>query len=456
MFTDIKDHKIFTGVFIGFEFEFYSPLSRKELANKLGKILNKKIIPSNIYHSNIKVTDSIFKLEPDYSGGKKMNELITGKLKYFEAINILIKVYKFINEYGFTNEKCGVHINISLNEFSLDLKCKTENLNIFKFILNFDEDEILKMFPNKDSIQKIYKNSVYYIFPRNKMLSNYDMSTIENMNHLDFIFPKSKYFGINFNKLSSTDGGYLEVRYIGGKDYQKKLDETIKVINYTILKLYEVLSNNYSYSQIEKNEISIILKKQKDLLYSIKTPDIQKFNYKDLKIYVDLIQEPHILNLHYDQIRNKLIELMLYGNVKNGILNYDTNTNKLQVKDVTIKNGFMLNDFEFFDCQLEGDFENCKFHNCKINSSRIINSDILTNNEIKKSYIKDCFFNSYDNNIKDCFLSNEKNLEIRAKIERSIVRGGNIGLNTKIDDETELSIIESEIETSLNDKKSTK
>ncbi len=440
MFTDIKDHKIFENTIIGLEMEFFSPLPRKVLASKLSKVLNKQVVPTNIYHSNIKVTDKVFKIEPDFSGGKKMHELITGPLKYFEAINMLIKIYKFIDEYGFTTDRSGCHINVSLSEFGLDLKCKTENLNMFKFILNFDEDEILKLFPNKGSIQKIYKNSIYYIFPRNKFLSNYDMNTIENMNHLDFIFPQSKYFGINFNKLNNVGGGYLEVRYIGGKDYQNKLNETIKLINYVSLKLYETLTNNYSYSQIEKNEIGSILKKQKDLLYSIKTPEVFSFNYKELKLYVDLEQNPHILNLHYEKIRNKLIELMVYGNVRKGILNYDTTTNKLQIKDVVIKNGFMLNDFEFFDSQLEGDFEKCKFHSCKINSSRVLNSELLAFNELKNSYIKDCFFNSYDNTIISSFLSNSKDLEIKADIQRSIVRGGNLGLHTKIDDETELSI----------------
>lgn len=451
MYTDIKDHKIFNGCKIGFEFEMYSPLPRKELASKLSRALNKQVIPSNIYHSNIKITDNIFKIEPDLSGGKSMNELITGPLKYNEAVNVLIKVYNFIKEYCYTNEKTGLHINISFDEFALDLPCKTENLNIFKFILNFDEDEILKLFPNKGSIQKIYKNSIYYIFPRNKFLSNYDMSTIENMNHLDFIFPKSKYFGVNFNKLSNPEGGYLEVRYIGGKDYQNKLQETIKVINYTVLKMYETLITNYSYSQIEKNEIGDILKKQKDLLYSIKTPEIFNFNYKEIKLYIDLKQDPYILTLHYERIRSKLIELLVYGNIRKGILNYDTDTDKLQVKDVIIKNGFMLNTFEFFDSQLEGDFENCSFHGCKMNSSRIVNSKLLGFNEIKNSYIKDCYFHNYDNTIISSFLSNSKDLEIKANIERSIVRGGNLGLHTKIDDETELSIFGPE--TSINDKK---
>jgi len=438
MFKDITNHKVYENTIVGLEFEFFSPLSRKVLASKLSKLLNKKVIASDVYHSNIKVSDFIFKIEPDYSGGKRMNELITGPLSYFEAINILIKVYKFIDEYGFTNEKSGCHINISLNDFGLNLKYKTENLNVFKFILNYNEDEILKLFPNKESIQKIYKNSIYYIFPRNKFLSTYDISAIKNMNHLDFIFPSSKYFGVNFNKLNSESGGYLEVRYVGGKNYHLKLNETIKIINYTAIKLYEVLNNNVVYSQKELNEIQIILKKQKDFLYNIKTYELLKFNYKDIKLYIDLKQDPNTINFFYDKIKNIILELLIYGNIKKGVINFNSDTGILQVKDTTIKKGFMLNNIEFFDSQLDGDFENCKFHNCKINSSRIINSNLISNNEIKNSYIKDCIFNTYTNDIINSFISNKKDLEIRANIKKSIIRAGNMGLYTIIDDDTEL------------------
>ena len=53
---------------LGFEFEFYSNLNRNEIANELGKVLGKKVLLFNKYHSNFKPTKDIFKLEPDYSG----------------------------------------------------------------------------------------------------------------------------------------------------------------------------------------------------------------------------------------------------------------------------------------------------------------------------------------------------------------------------------------------------
>ena len=77
---------------IGFEFEFYTDLLKGQAAESLAKLLKKKVVVSEKYHSNVPVDSDNFKLEPDYSGGSKMMEFITGPLPYNEAIPILIKV----------------------------------------------------------------------------------------------------------------------------------------------------------------------------------------------------------------------------------------------------------------------------------------------------------------------------------------------------------------------------
>jgi hypothetical protein len=51
---------------IGFEFEFFSNMVRGRIVESLSKLLGKKVILSSRYHSKIPVTQSVFKLEPDY------------------------------------------------------------------------------------------------------------------------------------------------------------------------------------------------------------------------------------------------------------------------------------------------------------------------------------------------------------------------------------------------------
>ena len=67
---------------IGFEFEMYSSTEVIETARSIGKYVKKKVVvpmalsnikePRPLYHSPVQPTSTIFKLEPDYSGGKNM------------------------------------------------------------------------------------------------------------------------------------------------------------------------------------------------------------------------------------------------------------------------------------------------------------------------------------------------------------------------------------------------
>ena len=77
---------------LGWEFEFYSndPIEYTKL--KLESKLNKTIKIFDEGHSDFKPTNEIFKLERDYSGGKKMMELVTPPLPLNESINIMYLV----------------------------------------------------------------------------------------------------------------------------------------------------------------------------------------------------------------------------------------------------------------------------------------------------------------------------------------------------------------------------
>ena len=105
----MKTKKVYTkteildGARVGLEFEFYSSMEVVETARAIGKVLKKRVVvpmalsniaePKPLYHSPVTPSSTIFKLEPDYSGGKKMCELVTGPMAYAEARNVIIKVF---------------------------------------------------------------------------------------------------------------------------------------------------------------------------------------------------------------------------------------------------------------------------------------------------------------------------------------------------------------------------
>jgi len=200
---------------IGFEFEFYM----KELSYyKTLEILNDELKPVKVwgfrqYHSDFTPDAQNFKIEPDLSGGSNMVELVTGPLDFYDAKYFLIKIIKFIQNYGYTNEKCSIHFNVSFNDKDLN------DLNTLKLILNIDEDEIYRNYPSRKD--NVYAKTVKKIIPFKEYdYFNIPIGVVKNNMRL----PGDKYYGVNFLHINNDKQSQrLEFRYIGGKDYEKKI-----------------------------------------------------------------------------------------------------------------------------------------------------------------------------------------------------------------------------------------
>lgn len=429
--------KIANKVYIGLEFEFFSSLNRKKLAQIFSKNLRKKVKPIYKYHSGTSVGKDTFKLEPDFSGGFKMNELVTGPLQYYEAINIMYKVYNLIEEYGYTNQRSGVHLNISFKEFDLNLKYRLSELNKLKFILNLNEEKIFQMWPEaKNKLQKLHKNSISLIFPKNNFVSDLHLEDLNNITRHAFTVPESKHFGINLAKIHS---GYLEIRYIGGKNYHQKKDESRQLIDHIISTLYNTLKHNYEYTHSEVNIIKNELIRQKQLVTSLKEYDNFVESYPNLQLLVDLKSDPNIVRQYYHMIREQIFYLIGYGQLKAGFINYDSLKDLVQVKDARIKNGFFLSNIEFFNCHVEGEFNECSFNMCAIRSSKLNNCKFLTNNDVRYSHIHNCNFYAPGNYIKQTYIFNSRksNTIIRADLINCILRKGIVSMDSTIDSKTE-------------------
>jgi hypothetical protein len=382
------------------------------------------------------VAENDFKIEPDFSGGFKMNELVTGVMPYNEAIHVLFKVFNFINEHGFTTERTGIHINISFNEFDLGLTEKLQSLNVFKYILNLNEAKIFEMWPSaKSRMQKIYKNSVLNIYPKNKFIAETSLNYAYPSSPLDFKLPHAKYFGLNFTKLSNN---YLEVRYAGGAKYEDKKKDAVELINYMAESLYETLKENNTYSANDTRRISEILTRHKNLLTAVKTYENFTKAYPEIELYIDLRDDPRIVESNYSNVKEKLFELITTGNLKKGIVNYDTHTNRIQIKDARLKESFSVNGVDFINCSIEGEITNCVLYGCKVRSSHIRESKIITGNDIRYSYIKYCTFERDSNNRIDLsYIKSEPGSLIYGDLNECIIRSGTVGLSCRVDSKTE-------------------
>jgi hypothetical protein len=413
---------------IGFEFEFYTNLLKGKAAESLAALLKKKVVVSEKYHSNIPVDGSNFKLEPDYSGGSNMMEFITGPLPYNEAITILIKVLRWIDENGWTTDRCAFQFSISFDKFRRDIKDKIENIDKLKFILGLDEGMIYSKFGNRE--KNVYAKSIKKIVPVNRF------SILKNITSIDpkmYKVPNDKYYGVNFTKIPQ---GYIEFRYLGNRDYQKKIKEVREIIDYIILYMYDLLSHRIKgYTQDDLVALQKMMSKYSKVVRSFSNPDFFFRNYPDFHVFVDLKGWDENIKTYFPMIRDKIFDLIVEGDITSCYFNYDTTNGRYQIKEARSRGAFGINDVDLIMCDLKNAvIKNCNIYNCDIKKSSIEDSYIFSGTKVISSKVKSTIVD-YTNTLKDCFIDCEgKN--INCKIDGGVLRAGVIGENAEISKET--------------------
>lgn len=408
---------------IGIEFEFHSELDTTKLGKILEKELNKKITVSKTYHSEIPVNQEEFKIEPDFSGGKKLVELITGPLPYKEARLIIRKVTDVIKKKGSTDDKCSIHLNISM----IDKGVKEFNqiFNITKFILNFDEDFIYKRFPSRKN--SIYAKSIKEIYPKNEYVNNFIPGFIDSQVHT----PNTKYYGVNFKKLKSN---YLEFRYLGGEDWHLKLNEIYECMNYMIDTLFECI-NYPEFNDKNREELHKIINKYQKIRKSVSSYEEFSLNYQGVKILTDLVSDANRHQFKWSQIKNSLFDLLVNTDFKEGELNWDSARSRLQVKKATIKRSYDVKDIDFIGCKLSGNFTNCHIQKCELMESNLFNCTV-ENSKVESSKIKSTECNEKVKAIR-CYVDNG-DIPFYGDLVEGVFRSGKMSSKTKLGKEVEV------------------
>jgi hypothetical protein len=411
-YTNILQHAI-----VGFEFEFYT----EKPYYKLMEYLNMKLNPIKVhgfrnYHTDFKPDKDNFKLEPDTSGGNQMIELITGPIQYPDCKIILLKIMKLLQEIAVTDERCSIHINIS---FDKESNVSIDDLKPIKLILDVDEDMIYQMFPNR--VNNYYAKSVKRLIP----FKGYNQTgNIVDMVINNIELPNTKYFGINIKEYRQ---GWIEYRYVGGTDYQFKTKDVPYLMDYFIL-----LTWNSIEKEIDEEDKEKILDYLNDNISNFKKflkYDDFLAEYPSIKIEVDKSDEDIIIKSYYDKLYDKLYDLLMNTyNLNDCIINYDTETQKVEVVETLIKGIFDLKYLDFIEC----DIIDGTFYKCNILESTIKNSHIetctLDNCEISNSKLTNCDVNS------GCVLENIYFYGgfMDGELLSGVMRGGVIGPNAII------------------------
>lgn len=379
---------------IGFEFEFYL----KDLSYyKTLEFLNQDLSPVKVwgfrqYHSNFTPDSNNFKIEPDLSGGSNMVELVTGPLDFYDAKYFLIKILKFIQNYGYTNDKSSIHFNLSFNGDDMDLN----DLNILKLILNTDEEEIYRAYPSRKN--NVYAKSIKKIIPYKEYdFFNIPIGAVKNNMRL----PNDKYYGINFTNITNNkDSQRLEFRYIGGKNYEKNIGQIIYFLERFVINVYDSVDSDFNSEDINKLEEYL----EENILNYKNLSNYDNFiiDFPTIQIQVDQNGSYQVVSAYYDKIYSRLYNLIdSTDDLSECIVNYITTTQMIEVVDANIKSTSTVRGYDMINCNVEGIFEDCFFigtnisnsqlSKCKLQHSDADNSKIL-NCKVDASTLDNCYF----------------------------------------------------------------
>ena len=415
-------HSVLNASQIGVEFEFYSNLELEETQKQLSVLLNRKIQLEDKAHSDFQPSAEVFKMEPDMSGGKGLIELVTGAMPYRSARLVIQKVLRWIDQNGYTNDRASIHLNMSFNPEYLGNRDMIQHMSILKFILEFDEARVYKYFPDrKDST---YAKSIKWIMPKHEaFFYNENMISKDN-----FTFANTKYYGINFEKAQKN---YLEFRYLGGTDYQKRCDDILHLADGFIMSIFKSCFNP-AFTPENKIELKRILEKNKPLMEMLKDyKAVNKF-WKKINILVDLTDSEQVIEVQWNRFKHKVLALLSNGSMEEGIINYDSDYGVVQVKDGKFRTAYLLDGFEFVDCELSGNIENSAIYGGNIEGAQIKRSQLYKGCEVKDSKIESSYVHG-SCTLTNCFVFGRDGI-FKGKMIGGIFREGGMGPYARFED----------------------
>jgi hypothetical protein len=411
---------------IGIEVEFYSNYKYVKTLELLNLHFNKaqsgvEVWGINQYHSNFEVTDKIFKIEPDFSGGSEMVEFITGPMKWVNSKLIIIQILDFIKKYGYTDDHCSIHINISFDDLDV------VNMDTVKMILNFDENYIYERFPQRRD--NIYAKSIKKIVPYENWKNP---ETALNQLVQSMQLPDdTKYYGINFQKKYMN---FLEFRYIGGDNFHLQIDDILELVDYFILQTRNAIEN--PLNEEDKIKLLSYLEENINWYKQYKSYDDFLANIDGIVITVDKIEQYKNISMHWSKFKDKLYELIKNTNtIKDAHVNYNTMTNRLEIINATIVNITNVHSIDFIDCIINNAILfKCDMIDCTVKSAHLYDCNVYESN-VEESKIMGGLYTKYTE-LLNCLFDGGK---LDCIMKDGVFRSGQILTNAEIQNTTKMA-----------------
>lgn len=198
---------------IGFELEFCSNSSREEVMRSLRALGLRFNQNARTYENYLLTVDGSIR------GGNYGHELVSPVFSKENGLEEINKLFRWMNDTGNdTNNSCGFHVGVSVNDPNL-----MRNLDTLKLLLMFDHSEVLTAFGRSNNqycpnLKNLTLNSI-----RNHALNwtenanGWRGAQMTNEERIRRCIPVQKFATCNLGKLPN----YVEFRAMGGKVHTK-------------------------------------------------------------------------------------------------------------------------------------------------------------------------------------------------------------------------------------------
>ena len=372
---------------IGFEFKGQFKDDENVLLTKLKDVLNREISFSNIKYKLLEPTEhqAVMSIDGKYC------EVKTPQYSYYEALFILPKILELLKNLK-DDKNSYLYFRIGFNKDFCDIT----QINVMKFILEFNENYILKHLTDltlDGSFEKLTDIKPTDI----ESCIDTIKKRMESLKFTDY----EDIYGIDFSTIKL---GYITFTYAREINFRNKWEELLKCLNHTIITLYNT-SSVFDFTDDEKNKIEELDKTYGDISKAFGCYELFKEKYKGIKLTKDLNSDGMDIDIIFPAIKDKLFDIVIRCGIKEAEINYDSDISKIQLKNLESKKCYHLNGVDIVDSDLKNcTIKDCDLYDTKVEKSTIIKCNLFGYANFKECKIRDSFV-SRNIKLNDCIVS---------------------------------------------------
>lgn len=277
-FTHDKQEINNADIKIGFEFEFFTSrdFNIEEIIKNMMVFCNEVAYCPSEFNIQNKDTN-IWTIERDGSIDTPTRnglEIVSPKLNLEDSVYYLKNILRMVRLFGETSNNCGLHFHISSGDN------RFKSFDPVKMMLFLDDRKGIELWKDRTTLNKdlmnVFKNTKFNVFKE-----NFNNQTLDR-------------FYTIASKIDKKNPNHIEVRYLGGENYQYKEELLVKEFTCFLNDFYAAIDPLYEYEKyinlaenfIENNEnilqnaLSlkdlVNLARTNDLFYSGNKMDIEQ------------------------------------------------------------------------------------------------------------------------------------------------------------------------------------